>query len=65
MHRGTLLGMDLATVQGHLRILHAHQLRVEQRRQQIARRRRYRHIEQPGLSHIAAERAALVPILND
>jgi hypothetical protein len=63
--RGPGLGVDLVTMQRYLRVGHANQLRIEQRRQQITRSRRYRHVKQPGLSHIAAERAALVSIFDN
>lgn len=65
VHHGAGLSVDLVTMQRHLRVVHAHEVGIEQRRQQIARSRRCRHVEQPCLSPIAAERAALVPILND
>lgn len=57
--------MDLITLQRHLAVRHLHQLRVEQWRQDVPRRRWDSHVEEPRLADEAPEPAALVPILND
>lgn len=65
MHRGARHDVDLVTVKRHLGIGHAHQLRVEQWRQDVAGRGGYCHIEQPCLADETPEPAALVPILDN
>lgn len=62
---GVRIDMDLVALQRHLTVRHLHQLRIEQRRKNISRRRRDRHIEQPRLADEATKPAALVPILNN
>ena len=57
--------MDLIALQRHLAVRHLDQLRVEQWRQDVPRRRRDRHIEQPRVADEAPEPAALVPILDN
>lgn len=62
---GLRLDLDLVTLQRHLAVCHLHELRVEQRRDGVPRRRWYRHVQQPRLADESTEPAALVPILNN
>lgn len=59
------VSVDLIAVERHLAIGHAHELRVEQRRDDVAWGLRDGRIEQPRLADVATKRAALMPVSND